>query len=298
MIINAATLNAATRTVRGLFLSQLAATASLIPTLTMSAKTTTGEAVFGWLGNLPSMKPFKNELEKQTLAVSDWTVKTAEYAMGYTVKALDLKRDNFGIYTPVFQTAGSRAGEHRDMQLSVRLAAGFTAKDYTGKNFFDTDKKFVKGAATTFTNKMTKQLTLPHFRTARKMLRAIKDPAGYPLIGAPQFTLIVGPDLEGAASDILLADKLASGASNTEFNKAKLEVWNFLDGGAWYLMVNNSPLKPFINLDEIPVELFSQQDMNSDGVFNRHEYSYQAYAVNNVDFGLPQLIIGSTGADA
>jgi phage major head subunit gpT-like protein len=298
MIINSATLQSATRAVRGLFLTQLAATASLLPLLTMPATTTTGEAVFGWLGNLPSMKPFKDELDKQALAVSDWTVKTAEYAMGYSIPALAIKRDQFGIYNPVFSAAGQRAGEHRDFMLAAKLKAGFTTSDYTGKNFFDTGKLFVKGAKTTFDNKSTKQLTLAYYRAARKALRNIKDPAGYPVIGSPQFTLIVGPELEGAAKDILMAERLANGASNVEYNSAKLEVWNFIDDAKWYLAVTNSPLKPFIMLDEIKLDLYAKQDHNSEAVFNRHEYEYQAYAVNKVDFGLPQLILGSTGADA
>lgn len=298
MIINTGSINAVTKTVRGLFLTGLGGVASLVPALCMSAKTTTGEAVFAWLGNLPSMAPFKKELEKQVLATSDWTVKTIEYAMGYAIPRLAIMRDQFGIYTPVFSAAGSQAGEHRDKLLADKIAAGFASKDYTGKNFFDTDKLFVKGAATKFTNKLTKVLTLAHYRTAKKMLRTIKTPAGYPLVGAPKFKLICGPELEGAANDILKADKLANGASNTEFNTAELEVWSFLDGGAWYLTITNTPLKPFINLDEITLDLYAKQDPNSEAVFNREEYEFKGYGVYNIDFGLPQLIIGSTGADA
>lgn len=298
MNINTATLTAVTRTVRGLFLSQLAATASLVPALCMPATTTTGEAVFAWLGNLPAMKPFKNELEKQTLATSDWTVRTQEYAMGYSIPSLAIKRDQFGIYNPVFSAAGQRAGEHADYMLAQRLIAGFTQKDYTGKNFFDEDKLFVKGAKALFTNKSTKKLTLPYYRAARQMLRTIKDPSGYPLHGAPTFSLIVSPELEGDAKDIIQADKLANGGSNTEYNSAKLEVWNFLTGSYWFLAVNNSALKPLINLDEIKLDLFAKQDPNSEAVFNRNEFEYKAYAVNKIDFGLPQLIFGSTGADA
>lgn len=298
MNINTATLNSVTRTVRGLFLTQLMTTASLLPALAMNASTTTGEAVFAWLGNIPSMKPFTKELEKQTLAVSDWTVRTQEYAMGYAIPRLAISRDQFGIYNPVFSAAGQRASEHRDYMLAQRMMAGFTTPDYTGKNFFDTGKLFVKGAKTTFDNKSTKQLTLAYFRQARTMLRNIKDPNGYPLIGAPKFRLVVGPDWEAAAKDILLADRLGSGATNTEFNAATLEVWNFLTGSAWFLFVDNSPLKPFIMLDEIKLDLFAKQDPNSEAVFNRNEFEYKAYAVNKVDFGLPQLAFGSTGVDA
>lgn len=297
MIINQTSLAFVNKTVRGLFLTSLAAAVSMVPQVTMATTTTTGEAMWAWLGNLPSMKPFKGELEKQVLATSDWTVKTSEYALAYEIKKLDLTRDQFGIYTPIFSAAGERAGQHKDKLLADLFAAGFSAKDYTGKNFFDTDKKFVKGVGTTFTNKLTKKLTLAHYRTAKKMIRSFKDPAGYPVVGAPQFTLVVGPELEGAASDILKADKLANGASNTEFNTAKLEVWNYLDGGAWFLLVNNSSLKPFVLVNEIELDLYSQTDMKSDAAFNRHTYAYQAYAVHAVNYGLPQLIVGSTGAD-
>lgn len=298
MNINTSTLNAVTRTVRGLFLSQLAGTASLVPDLAMPATTTTGEAVFAWLGNMPSMKPFKDELERVALAASDWTVKTQEYAMGYSIPSLAIRRDQFGIYNPVFSAAGQRAAEHGDYMLAQRLVAGFTEKDYTGKNFFDSNKLFVKGGKATFTNTSTKKLTLAYYRAARMALRNIKDPAGYPVHGSPTFTLIVSPDLEGDANDIIKADKLANGGTNTEYNSAKLEVWNYLSGSCWFLAVNNSPLKPFIKLDEIKLDLFAKQDPNSEAVFNRNEFEYKAYAVYKIDFGLPQLIFGSTGADA
>lgn len=298
MLINTSTLQSVTRTVRGLFLDQLMGAASLIGHLAMPAKTTTGEVVLGWLGNIPSMKPFVKELEKQTLAVSDWTVRTQEYAMGYEIPMLAIKRDQLGIYNPIFSAAGQRAGQHRDYMLAQRMLNGFTEKDYTGKNFFDTDKIFVKGSAAKFSNKSTKKLTLAYFRDARKMLRSIKDPNGYPLHPNPKFLLVVGPELEADANDIIKADKLANGASNTEFNAAAIEVWGFIPDGKWFLFITNSPLRPFVDVDEITLDLYARQDPSSEGVFNRNSYDYKAYSVNKVDFGLPQLAFGSTGADA
>lgn len=298
MNINSASITAATRMVRGLFLTSLAAStqASMVPKLCMDAKTTTGEALFGWLGNLPSMAPFKNEVKKQALAQADWTLKTQEYAMAYEIEAIKIRRDQLGIYTPIFSAAGERAGNHKDYMLAQRLAAGFSEVDYTGKNFFDTSKLFVKGVKSTFDNKMTGALTQATYRTARKMIRNIKDPAGYPVVANPEFSLIVSPDLEGTARDVLKADRLANGGTNTEYNTATLEVWNYLSGAAWYLAVNNSVLKPMINLDEVPIELYSKTDYaSSDAAFNRHVFEYQAYSVNVINFGLPQLIIGCTG---
>jgi phage major head subunit gpT-like protein len=295
MNVTSSAVLAASKALVGLFLQghMDASAGSLVPTLCMPAKTKTGAAVFGWLGNLPGMKPFLNEMEKQSLHTNDWELKTVEYAAAYELKRLDMERDQLGIYTPLFKAAGERAAQHKDYMLGQRLKGAFTEKDYTGKNFCDTAKPWIKGAKPTFDNKITPALSLASFRTARRMIRNMKDPGGYPVCPGAKFDLIVSPDLEGTANDIIKADRLASGATNTEFGQATVRVFDYLSGNPWFLAVNNSALKPFINLDEIPLEFTARQDPNTDTAFLRRTWDFSAYAVNVINFGMPQLIVGS-----
>lgn len=259
----------------------------------------TGQAVYSWLGAMPVMQAFTGELQKQLIESADWTVKNVEYQMAWPIKRIEIERDQYGIYAPMIQEAGFNGKVHPDQLLAERLKAGFVEKGYTGQAFFSANQKHVKGVdKDKFTNNMTKKLTGEYFSTARAMLKKIKAPGGRPFNVGSKLVLMVSPDNEAMGEAILEAQFAAGGATNTSYNKAELVVNEFLDGPEWFLANVNGMARPMIFQEEKPTK-FTYWTADSDySVMQRKEFLYEAYGVYTVNYGLPQRIIGSTGADA
>ncbi len=268
--------------------------------LAMPARTSTGLIIMGWLGALPYMKPFIKQLEKQNLGSAKWQIDTAEYAAGWGIPRLAIKRDQHGLYSPIFEASGQDSSFHPDKLMFDRLVAGFTTNCYTGGTFFADSAKHVKGVSkNAFDNKMTKQLTAAHYATARKMLFSILRPDGVPFNAAStKLTLVCGETWRATAEAILEAEYLSGGGTNTNYKKADLLVTPLITGDHWFLANTGSPFKPMVDLQEIKTEFTAQTDPKAEGVFQREEYEFKVYGVYSEDYGLPQTIIGSTGADA
>ncbi len=268
--------------------------------LAMPATTKTGLIIMGWLGSLPVMKPFIKELEKQNLGSAKWQIDSVEYAAAWDIPRLSIMRDQHGLYSPIFQMSGHYASFHPDKLMFDRLVAGFTTAGYTGGYFFSANQKHVPGVSTNkFNNLMTKQLTAAHFATARKTLNNILLPDGTPFnAGSQELTLICGETWRATAEALLELRTLSTGGDNQYYQKAKLLVTPLITGDHWFLANTGMPFKPMVDLSEIKTEFTALTDLRSENVFNREAYSYKAYGVYSEDYGLPQTIIGSTGADA
>ena len=259
----------------------------------------TGQAVYAWLGNLPSMRVFSGDLEKQTVESADWTVKNGEFAMGWDIPRLAIQRDQFGVYSNLFAEASERAAWHPDQLMAALLKGGFSQKDYTTKNFFDSDKSHVKGTTKgKFTNKSTKKLTADYFAAGRAALAAVKDPGGIPFNVKPSLALVVSPDNMAMGEKIIQATLVGGGDTNTNAGKAELIVNEFLDGPEWFLINTAGSAKALIWQEEIPTAFTSKTDPKDENVFKNEVFSYKAYGVYTLNYGLPQRIYGSTGADA
>jgi phage major head subunit gpT-like protein len=269
--------------------------------LAMPATTTTGLIIMGWLGALPYMKPFIKQLEKQNVGSAKWQIDSVEYAAGWDIPRLQIKRDQHGLYAPLFEASGLHASFHPDQLLFARLVAGFTEADYTGSAFFAASgKKHVPGVSkNSFGNKLTKQLTAPHFATARKTLNNILGPDGVPFNAASTgLTLVCGETWRSAAEGILEAEYLSGGGTNVNYKKADLLVTPLITGDHWFLINSGSPFKPMVDLQEIKTEFTAMTDPKSPNVFEFEAFSFKSYGVYSEDYGLPQTIVGSTGADA
>ncbi|MDP1580642.1 MAG: Mu-like prophage major head subunit gpT family protein [Candidatus Didemnitutus sp.] len=112
---------------------------------------------------------------------------------------------------------------------------------------------------------------------------------------------LVSPKWDKTARDIVLADNLANGGTNTLKGTARLVTSARLAGASednWFLFDLGQPVKPFINQEEVPTEFTNQESLNDDSVFEKSEFRYKAYRRGNVGYGMPELAYGSTGADA
>jgi phage major head subunit gpT-like protein len=300
MIVTQATLDAVRKGLRAIFDEQLNAGQPLWNRFAMRTESANAEEVYGWLGAIPGMRELVDEIQIRNLAEHSFAIRNREFESTVGIKQAQLERDRLGIYTPLVRGMADAGNQHKDELLADLLASGFTATCYTGSPFFHTAHK-PKAKGTAFSNKLTKVLTATHFRTARKMIKEIKNSEGRPIGNGRDLVLVVPPALEGTARDILLADRNANGATNTDAGTARLEVWPQLSANSdaqWFLLEVGRPIKPFIVQVEKEVDTNMVTDLNDSHVIKHKEFLFQAYGRYNAGFGLPEMAIGSTGADA
>ena len=132
-------------------------------------------------------------------------------------------------------------------------------------------------------------------------LQKILAPDNTPFNLVEDYILLVGPDNRSAAEDIVSVATLSGGGTNKYYKKAELVVSPFITGSYaayWFLINVGMPMTPLVQVNEIPISFTALTAPQSDSVFRTEAFSYKSYGVMTVNYGLPQLIWGSTGADA
>ena len=300
MQINQSSLSAVYRGYRVIFLEALHSAAPMGMPLAMKTPSTAAEEVYHWLGAVPGMKELIGEIAINNLAASNYTIRNKEWVDTIGVKQASIERDTYGVYNAQFQAMGQAGAEHPDELLANLLIGGFTTLDYTGKNFFDTNKLHDTGHATTFSNKATAALTSASFEIGRTNIKSRLNAEGRPMNLGRKLVLVVPPALESVGRQILQADYVqGASAAITNVNKgtAELMIWPRLAAqpAYWFLLDIGSAVKPLIFQEEKPIALTSLTNPESDHVFKNHEFLYQGYGRYNAGYGLPQLAYGSNG---
>jgi phage major head subunit gpT-like protein len=307
MQINQTTLAALFRGYKTLFLEAFHGAAPEWSKFAMRAPSSAAAEIYHWLGAVPGMRELLGEIVIQNLKASNYTITNREFESTVGVKQADIERDTYGIYNPLMQAMGQAGAEHPDELVAYLLINGFTLTDYTGQTFFhDAHLHSVGGPATyAFDNKMTEKFSAAGYELARKRIRSVLNEKGRPMNLGKKLLLIVSPSYEATAKTVLQSSTVpnaAGTASQDNVNKgtADLLVWGRLaaDEHKWFLMDVGHPVKPVILQEEKPVSLASLTNPDSDHVFKKHEFLYQAYGRYAAGYGLPQLVVGSTGAAA
>lgn len=307
MIVNQATASAAARGFKAIFVKFFSSVVESLfyPKICQTVTTNAGSVEYNWLAAIPGMKELKGAAEKVGLELITWVITNKKWHDTVEVDEADMETDNLGLYQQRFEMLADAGARHPDELAASALLNGFTAKDYTGKAFFATDKKHFPGvkATATFSNKLTTALSATSYEDARELIKTSKivfpDGTETKLKLGKQLTLIVGPALEKTALQILNADTVNEGGvavSNVNKGTAKLEVWSELgDSVAWFLVDTGNPLKPLVYQVNKPVTLNSCTNPQDSYVIQNHKFLHQAFGRYQVGYFLPQLIVGSTG---
>jgi phage major head subunit gpT-like protein len=109
--------------------------------------------------------------------------------------------------------------------------------------------------------------------------------------------LIVPPQLEKEALDILRGDISTDGSSNVWRNSADVVVSPELSSNPtyWFLACLDKPVKPFILQIRQDARFISLDNPEDENVFMRKEFIYGVDYRGASGYGLPHLIYGSTG---
>jgi phage major head subunit gpT-like protein len=286
---------------KALFLGALNNTQTFWDKVAMRTTSTNLEEVYHWLGAFPRLKKFLGEVNIKNIAANRYAIPNDEYEATVSVKEAHVETDQYGIYNPMFEMAGFKGATHKDEIVFNLLTNGFTTLDYTGKNFFDTNKLHNPGdkKSGTFSNKGTKKLSAANFEAAVQSLKSIKDAEGAPLGIGLKLLLVVAPGNEHVARRILNAELINGGETNVNKGTAELLVSPYLSNAdQWFVLEVGMPIKPLILQVVKDIRLTGMTDPTCDHVFKFHEFLYQAYGHYGAGYGLPQLAWGSTGADA
>ncbi len=141
MQINQANLAALFRGYRVQYLEAYQAAKPQWAEVAMKTSSTSAEELYHWLGAVPGMRKLIGEIVIQNLSATKYAIANDEFESTIAVKQADIERDSYGIYNPLFSAMGLSAAEHPDELVTALLVNGFTTKDYTTKNFFDTTKR-------------------------------------------------------------------------------------------------------------------------------------------------------------
>jgi len=197
-------------------------------------------------------------------------------------------------YGPEVQMMASRARLHPLKMLGDLLNNAFgTTKSYDGVALCADAHSW---GGQTIDNKQTAALAGDAFADARAALFSLKDSEGeYIWTGMERLALVVSPDLEDDAEQIVVAATGSSGATNVRKGKADVVVLPHLhdNPGYWFLIVKDLP--PFVHQIQEKIVFESQTKPDSDNVWNRDKYVYGVRGRYAVGVGPYWSIVGSDG---
>lgn len=299
MQINAATVAALNKGYKVLFLESFQGAPVLWDKIASRLTTGAKQVVYNWLGAVPGLRELVGEVVIQNLSACEWTLTNKEFESTVSVKQQDIETDQAGIYNPLMQAMGLAGAQHPDELVGTLLNNAFTALDYTGSAFFAQNKKHEpnNSKSATFTNKGTGVLSDANYSIAKANLKGRKNAQGRSMKLGRQMQLVVPPALEDTALKLVKATTTAAGATNIQQGTAEVVVLPELTSDtAWFLLDASFPIKALAVQIEKPVEFNALTDPNSDHVFLKKEFLYQAYGRHTAAYMLPQLAYGSTGA--
>lgn len=261
--------------------------------IAMEVPSTTSENQYQWLGEVPGMKEWVDERTLEDLKAWDYTIKNKDWESTIAVDRNAIEDDQLGIIRPRVMSLAVAAKTHPDELVFSLLAQGFSQTCFDGQYFFDTDHPLADGS--TQSNKITLALDATGLKTALATLRRLKGWTGRPL-NLKATHLVVPPELEWTARELLQAERDASGATNILRGAIpNIIVSPYLaDTNNWFVLDASKPVKPLIFQMRKRPEFVSMDDpKQSETVFMRKKYLYGVDARYNVGYGLYQLAVGS-----
>lgn len=304
--VNASTLIGMQKTFRALFREVFESTKTIWPMFAMKTESTNASESYQWLGALAALRQWIGTKHIDELRGFDYTIPNLDWELTIGVRRNHIEDDQLGLYNPRLADLSVKAAQHPDKLLSEARAAGAVTLCYDGQFFHDTDHSF--GASGVYANVragsgVTTANLMADFRVARASMMKFKNDVGEPFVDAAMlidrqnspFVMVVPPDLQGAAEEMLYATTL-SNSSNVLTNAARLVVdVRLTDVNDWYLEYVASAIKPYIYQERKGPNLVSLDNPNtSEAAFMRQEYFYGVEGRWNVKYGLPQYSFKTT----
>lgn len=259
--------------------------------LSMDVPSTGAKNVYAWMAKLPRMREWVGERVAHDMAAHSQELANKSYELTVKVDRDTIEDDSLGIFAPHIDMMGRQAAMWPDDLRIAALQAGgaSTSTTYDGVPFFSAShpKNVRDASAGTQSNLHALSLTAANYQTVRTGMLGLVGEDGRILAVNPRY-LVVPPQLEKAAKDIVVAERLANGADNTLRGTAEVIVIPQLanEPDTWYLFDLDNPIKPLVfQLRKAPT-FVAQTAPDSDSVFERKEFVYGSESRGAAGYGL------------
>lgn len=205
----------------------------------------------------------------------------------------DIKDDQYGLYTPVFETMAINAANLVPDIIASLFTNAANATWLDGAAFFGTTRKYGKN---TIVNKGTSALSHESFTAAYDTMRGYKGHGDVPLKVKPSI-LVHGPSNRVAANEIVKAANRAVTVGdavvvipNANANIVTAYEMDGIANGDWFLLDARMPMKPVVVFArELPTALINMDDEKDSNVFMDRTYLYGTFGRAEAAFALPHL---------
>jgi phage major head subunit gpT-like protein len=269
-----------------------------------------GESVtYPLLDKIPRLRKWLAGAERiaQNASLRGYTLTNDDYELTVEVDRNKIEDDLYSAYSPLMEMMGAQSAGWPGDLIATIMQGGAAAASlcYDGQPFFSTSHPVnIDGVvAGTYSNYSASGLALnaTNYNTARSAMASFNGADGKPLGILPNL-LVVPPQLEQVGRQILNADFIAPTAAfggnaagamqtNTLKGSADLLVVPQLanEATAWYLLVTNLPIKPFVFQRRKSPTFQQYTDPSSPDVFKRRKYVYGTDARGAAGYTLPIL---------
>jgi len=268
--------------------------ATILRQLAVIVPSSTRQEEYKWLGQFPGLREWIGERVVKDLSVDGFVIKNRDFEATVAVDRNDIEDDTIGLYRPMIEQLGESAKQHPDELIFDLLVKGFASNGFDGVTFFSLSHP--NGELPAWSNTGVDVLSATAYETARSQMMSMVNEEGRPLRIIPDM-LIVPPQLEATARNILRADLTTNGETNIWKDSADLLVAPELAANPtyWFLADLKHAAKPFIFQNRRDPQFVAKVNPDDENVFMRREYVYGVDYRGNAGYGLPHLVFGSTG---
>jgi len=199
---------------------------------------------YNWLANHPKVEEWIGDRNVRQLKAYSYSIANRHWENSIKLQRTEIEDDGLGIVRPRAEGLADSVPMHQDELMFALLAAGWTTACFDGQNFYSATHPTATG--TQDNDLGADELDSTGLRLAIQTMASFTDFYGNPLNILPD-TLVVGPSRWGNAKDLLLADRNAAGATNTDKGcLSKLVMSPLITDTAWHVLYTGGAVRPFI----------------------------------------------------
>ncbi len=286
MLLTPASLQALQTGFHGFYRNAYGSTPNFGDRIAMTVPSNTDLETYGWMESLAPLREWIGPRQINNFRTAVYTLRNKKFELTYGVSRDEIEDDRLGLYNAKFSGMGFQAKKWPDQLIKAALQAGTTGNQWDGVPFFSTAHP-LNPAGNQSNNFTSTALNAANFGSTRAAMIGYTDSNGENL-GVDPRLLVVPPQLEIAAREIVSIPNLAGGATNPYYGLAEVLVIRELANQAttWYLMDVSTPIKPLVfQLRDAP-QFSSLTDINSEMVFKQDMFVWGVRARGAVGYGL------------
>jgi phage major head subunit gpT-like protein len=225
---------------------------------------------YAWMKRLPQLREWFGSRVIENVELHNYTLTNRKFELTVGCPTTDVKDDQLGLFSAKVEMMGRSARYLKTGLILEALLAGTTDTTFDGQAYFSAAHDL--NPAGNQSNLGSLALTADNFNTTRATMRSYTGEDGRPLAVNPNL-LVIPPQLEKTAREILVAERGDSGSTNIQQGQAEiLVVPELTDANDWYVLDTTAPIKPFIYQDREPVTMTTLTNMSDPNVFHLDQF--------------------------